>query len=94
MLKKVTAILFLFLPVMYHIYPQDFISGTVNQYLQVDSIYADTVLYSGDASNFNPGDKVLLIQMTGVDLFYDGLGVGDRGIPDRGTRLSDRNTGR
>ena len=94
MLKKVTAILLLFLPAIYYIYPQDFISGTVNQYLQVDSIYADTVLYSGNASNFNPGDKVLLIQMTGVDLFYDGLGVGQRGIADRGTRLSDRNTGR
>ncbi len=94
MLKKVTVISLLFFPAIYNIYPQDFISGTVNQYLQVDSIYADTVLFSGNAGDFNPGDKVLLIQMTGVELFYDGLGVGSRGIADRGTRLSDRNTGR
>ncbi len=93
MLKKVTAILILLLPAMY-IYPQDFISGTVNEYLEVDSIYADTVLFSGDASNFNPGDKVLLIQMTGVDLIYEGVGVGGRGIPNRATRDDDNNTGR
>ena len=93
MLKKVTVILILLLPAIY-LYPQDFISGNVNEYLKVDSVYADTILYSGDASNFSPGDKVLLIQMTGVDLIYEGLGVGGRGIPNRGTRDDDNNTGK
>jgi hypothetical protein len=94
MLKKVNEILFLALITCSYSFSQDFISGTVNEYLKVDSIYADTVLYSGDANNFNPGDKVLLIQMTGVLLDYEGLGEGNRGIPNRGTRYSDQNTGK
>ncbi|HJX70483.1 MAG TPA: hypothetical protein VJ346_00980, partial [Bacteroidales bacterium] len=93
-MKKVNAILPLLILTLGYTFSQNFISGTVNQYLKVDSIYADTVLFSGDASSFNPGDKVLLIQMTGVELGYEGIGVGDRGIPNRGTRDSDRNTGR
>ncbi|MBN2214466.1 MAG: gliding motility-associated C-terminal domain-containing protein [Bacteroidales bacterium] len=93
MLRKVIAISSLVFILFCQIFPQDFISGTVNQYLKVDSLYADTVMFTGDAGSFNPGDKVLLIQMTGVELIYDG-GVDNRGVPNRGSRDDDHNTGK
>ena len=93
MLRKVIVISVLFFPAFCISYSQDLISGVINQYLKVDSIYADTVVFSGDAGSFESGDKVLLIQMTGVELDYEGLGVGGRGIPNRGTRAEDHSTG-
>jgi gliding motility-associated-like protein len=92
-LRKVNGILFFLLITFSYSFSQDFISGTVNHYLKVDSIYADTVMFTGDAGSFNPGDKVLLIQMTGVILFTE-TGVGNRGVADRGTRESDQNLGK
>ncbi len=92
-MRKVNAILFFLIITFGYSFSQDFISGTVNQYLKVDSIYADTIMFTGNASSFNPGDKVLLIQMTGVEL-VTATGVGGRGVADRGTRLSDHNLGK
>jgi gliding motility-associated-like protein len=44
--------------------------GVVNHYLQVDSVLNDRVLVtsSSELSYFQPGDKVLLIQMTGATM--------------------------
>jgi gliding motility-associated-like protein len=48
------------------VYSQE-ISGIVNYYLEVDSVFNDTVKVSGsDLSSFSAGDYVLLIQMTGA----------------------------
>ncbi len=96
MIRKVIVIVFLLSTGFCHSFSQDMISGTVNHYLKVLSVSTDQVTYKDTIaeSNFIQGDKVLLIQMTGVDLYYDGFGVGSRGQADRGTKNSDRNTGK
>jgi gliding motility-associated-like protein len=47
------------------------ISGIPNHYLQVDSILADRVrvVETAELSYFQPGDKVLIIQITGGEVF-------------------------
>jgi hypothetical protein len=44
--------------------------GVVNHYLQVPNVWSDRVLVtsSSELSYFHPGDKVLLIQMTGATM--------------------------
>ncbi|MBN1158923.1 MAG: gliding motility-associated C-terminal domain-containing protein [Bacteroidales bacterium] len=52
-------------------FPQDAsISGIVNHYLAVDSVLSDRarIIETADLSYFEPGDKILVIQMTGGEL--------------------------
>ncbi|MFO7658084.1 MAG: gliding motility-associated C-terminal domain-containing protein [Bacteroidales bacterium] len=76
-------------------FSQDTITGIVNHYLKVLAVGADEVNYEDhpEISYFKEGDKVLLIQMTGVELDITG-GTGNRGEPVRGSKTSDKNTGR
>ena len=58
---------FLLIP---HLSLAQMISGTVNTYYQVEEVFADHIqMVSGsDLSTLHPGDKVVLIQMTGVTM--------------------------
>lgn len=70
------------------------ISGSPNHYLKVDGVSGDRVevtdILGGQLSNFKPGDKVLLIQMTGVTLM-DGSGFL---YDEQRVKKQKRNTGR
>ena len=67
-------IVFIFTGLLFYLhagYPQNIsISGIVNNYLQVTNVLADRVqvVSSAELSAFKPGDKVMLIQMTGATL--------------------------
>jgi gliding motility-associated-like protein len=49
------------------LYSQE-IGGVVNYYLEVDSVFNDTVKVTGSMDDFNEGDYVILIQMTGATI--------------------------
>ena len=49
------------------VYSQD-ISGIVNYYLEVDSVFNDTVKVIGSMDDFDEGDYVIMIQMTGATI--------------------------
>ncbi len=70
------------------------ISGSPNHYLKVDAVFTDRVsvteTITGHLSNFKPGDKVLLIQMTGVELM-DGPGFL---VTEQRVKKQKNNTGR
>jgi gliding motility-associated-like protein len=63
---------FLILPALIYlvcrsVYSQN-ISGIVNYYLEVDSVFNDTVKVIGSMDDFDEGDYVILIQMTGATI--------------------------
>ena len=70
------------------------ISSTPNHYLKVDGVYSDRVSVTetipGHLSNFKSGDKVLLIQLTGVTLM-DGPGFL---VTEQRVKKQKNNTGR
>jgi len=69
------------------------VSGIVNKYLPIDSVVnPDIAYYPSDAqiNDFAPGDKVLLIQMTGTLLNTPGK---YRGSLDYGSVLNENNCG-
>ncbi|MBN2611337.1 MAG: gliding motility-associated C-terminal domain-containing protein [Bacteroidales bacterium] len=94
MLKRVIAISVV-VYIFCNSFSQDTITGIVNHYLKVLAVGTDEATYEDNAeiSFFQDGDKVLLIQMTGVELDTTD-GTGNRGEPARGTKISDKNTGR
>jgi gliding motility-associated-like protein len=48
------------------------ISGVVNSYYKVSAIHSDHIELAGeDLSTLHPGDKVILMQMTGVEVTYN-----------------------
>jgi gliding motility-associated-like protein len=49
------------------LYSQE-ISGIVNYYLEVDSVFNDTVKVIGSMDDFDEGDYVIMIQMTGATI--------------------------
>jgi len=53
------------------LYSQD-IGGVVNYYLEVDSVFNDTIKVTGSLGDFSAGDYVILIQMTGASFLEDG----------------------
>jgi gliding motility-associated-like protein len=63
----------LFISLFQVIYSQgQAISGVVNYYYKVNSIFSDhIVLENIDLSNLHAGDKVILMQMTGVEIPYN-----------------------
>ncbi len=52
------------------LYSQE-IGGVVNYYLEVDSVFNDTVKVTGSMDDFSEGDYVILIQMTGTTILED-----------------------
>ncbi len=70
------------------------ISGSPNHYLKVDGVFSNgvsvTETLTGHLSNFKPGDKVLLIQMTGVTLM-DGAGFE---VTEQRFKKNNNNTGK
>lgn len=74
-MKRIFVILTGILAFLYSGISQDItVSGIVNHYLQVTDVLADRVqvTVSADLSHFEPGDKVMLIQMTG-GMVYQGV---------------------
>jgi gliding motility-associated-like protein len=55
------------------------ISGVVNSYYKVTEVFATYIQMDlgEDLSTLNPGDKIVLMQMTGVDVFYPGFETDD-----------------
>lgn len=62
---------------------QETLNGVINSYYQVDNVGVNTVTLNAGTppTDLNPGDKVLLVQMTGCKLFATGL-PNDDGLVD------------
>jgi hypothetical protein len=69
-LLRRTLLFILFLFIVNNIYSQHLINGVVNSYFKVSSLLPAGVILdaSEDVSNLHAGDKVILMQMTGVTI--------------------------
>lgn len=71
MFRRLAMSVFFGFPLVFVLAQDISVSGVMNHYLAVDSVLSDRVRLSGTdgIQNFKPGDKILIIQMTGAELF-------------------------
>ncbi len=87
--KAILNIILLLFFVGLHAYAQN-ISGVVNQYYEVTGVYSTYVQMdlSEDLSTLQPGNKVILMQMTGVELLNENFPTQTEGFANFGPNQS------